>query len=167
MSWTATESYTYSETDVDEVVGRHFRPDLKMIVNSSRVPDKDERWADDTAQDIAVFCKRGLLDTVDITLLDGMVEVKAVRYKVNRESGELQSSRPGGVLWPSNLATPQLVLTLEFRSAQDARTAFSLAGLRKSWGPSSFDTSHAELNASDGRKYTSGAFGFMRTDYSR
>jgi hypothetical protein len=165
MTATTTETYTYTDTDVEEVVQRLFLADLKMIASSTRA--KSEKWAADTASDIEVFCKHGLLAFVDVTLFDGPAEVKAVKYTVNPNSGELKSSAPGGVLWPRNLANPDLAVTLGFRTARAAEVASNLTGLRVAWVPNKRDTSHPSLNASGGRDLVSGGFGFLRKDYSR
>ena len=161
---TASYSYSYTETDVEEVA-RSFLADLKMIANSTRA--QIETWAEESAHDIELFCKHGLLAAVDITLEDGFQEIKAVRYEVNVDSGQLKSTRPGGVMWPGTLANPGLVITLIFRTNQAYTNALRLPGLRHSWAPSNRDTSHSSLNGVGGRNYVSGAFGFQRKDFSR
>ena len=59
-----------------------------------------EEKAGEYAHDIEVLAKGGYLKYVDVTLFSNGVEVRAARYNVNTEAGDLTSSRPGGVLWP-------------------------------------------------------------------
>src|SRR5207244_1374137 len=97
MSYTATATETYSTVDVENVV-RNFSAELRMIAESSGTWSRNE--VENYVADITYMAKKKYLNSVDLTLLNGTVEVRAVRYTVNENSGELTSNRPGGVLWP-------------------------------------------------------------------
>jgi hypothetical protein len=115
--------------------------------------------------DIAYMAKKKYLSYVDVTLLNGAVEVRAVRYTVNENSGELISSRPGGVLWPRIAgATLRIVVgpTAKWDSEPPDRSHF-----KSTWSPTKEDISHSGLKATDGRIFTSNAYGLQRKDYTQ
>jgi hypothetical protein len=106
MSYSATASETYSYTNVDvETVARRFTADLVMIAQSSGAIT--EAQAREYAHDVEALAKKGFLRKADITLLSNSVEQRAVQYTVNTASGDLTMSRPGGVMWP-RVANPYL-----------------------------------------------------------
>ena len=69
-----------------------------MIAESSGTWSRS--LVDNYVSDITYMAKRNYLSFVDLTLMNAGVEIRAVRYTVNENSGELTSSLPGGVLWP-------------------------------------------------------------------
>lgn len=161
MSYTATATDTYSTVDVENVV-RHFAADLRMIAESSGTWSRSE--VENYVADITYMAKKKYLTFVDLTLLNAGVEIRAVRYSVNENSGELTSSRPGGVLWPRVTgATLRIVIgpTQKWETEPPDRTQFRIA-----WSSTSTDLSHSGLKATDGRNFTSNAFGFQRKDYT-
>src|SRR5882762_1909165 len=93
--YTATE--TYSVTDI-EATFRRFRSDIFMIADSTKAITREN--AEEYAHDAEFLAKHGYLAHVDVTLLSAGVERKAARYTVNEDAGNLETSRPGGVLWP-------------------------------------------------------------------
>lgn len=162
MSATYAATQTYSVADV-EIVMRRVSADLLMIASSTQAIT--EATAKDWAHDIELLAKQGYLHWVDLTLLANGEEVQATRYVVNTESGELTSSRPGGVLWP-RLTGATLRIVVSHTDAYDqAAQDRTRSKLRISWVPSTVDTSHATLTSSAGRDYASNGFGMQRKDY--
>ena len=162
MSATYAATQTYSVADV-EIVMRRVSADLLMIASSTQAIT--EATAKDWAHDIELLAKQGYLHWVDLTLLANGEEVQAIRYVVNTESGELTSSRPGGVLWP-RLTGATLRIVVSHTDAYDqVAQDRTRSKLRISWVPSTVDTSHATLTSSAGRDYASNGFGMQRKDY--
>lgn len=160
---TGTGTYTYSIADV-EAVCRRFTADLVMIAQSSGAMTEAE--ARDHAYDIEALAKKGYLRQVDVTLLSYFIEQRATRYTVNTESGDLTTSRPGGVLWP-RVTNPSLRIVVFYTEKYtDAAREDMRSKLRLPWGPTSADTSHATLKATGGRDYASNAFGMQRKDFA-
>ena len=95
MSYAYSVSETYSVIDV-EVVMRRVTTDLVMIASSTKAITEEQ--ARNWGHDIEVLAKNGYLKKVDLTLLSYGVEQKATCFEVNTASGELKTSRPGGVL---------------------------------------------------------------------
>ena len=97
MSETRTASATYTIVDVENVV-RRVKADLIMIADSTGA------WTSaqvaEYAHDVDALAKNGYLAWVDVTLFSSAVEIKAIRFEVDTNSGSLTTSRPGGVLWP-------------------------------------------------------------------
>lgn len=161
MSYTSTATHTYSVADV-EVVMRRFSADIVMIAQSSQAIT--EAKAHDYAHDVEALAKKGYLQSVDLTLLSGGVEVRATKYVVNTAGG-LTTSRPGGVMWP-RVAQPFLRVVLSYTSAYSAAAREAMKGkLRIGWVPTDADTSHAALPQSGGRDYASNGWGLQRKDY--
>ena len=162
MSATYAATQTYSVADV-EIVMRRVSADLLMIASSTQAIT--EATAKDWAHDIELLAKQGYLHWVDLTLLANGEEAQATRYVVNTESGELTSSRPGGVLWP-RLTGATLRIVVSHTDAYDqVAQDRTRSKLRISWVPSTVDTSHATLTSSAGRDYASNGFGMQRKDY--
>ena len=162
MSSTATATYTYSVTDV-EIVMRRFTADIVMIATSSGAITEDK--ARTYAHDVEVLAKGGYLKSVDLTLLSGAVEVRALTYNVTTSSGDLEMSRPGGVLWP-RVQSPDFRIVLSYTDAYSASAREQMKGrLKIGWVPTNADTSHATLARSGGRDYASNGFGMQRKDF--
>lgn len=164
QTYTATKSTTYSVLDV-EVVMRRVTADLVMIASSTGAVT--EQKARDWAHDIELLAKGKYLRMVDLTLLSNGVEKTATQFTVNSESGELSTSRPGGVLWPV-VPSPHLRITLFYTSTYDSSAGEKMRSkLRIPWVSSSDDTSHATLKQSEsGRNYVSSSFGMQRKDFA-
>ncbi|MGK5008903.1 hypothetical protein [Janthinobacterium rivuli] len=165
MSTSYTASSSYTVADIEKVVSR-FSADLLMIADSTKALSQEK--ARTYARDVERLVKNGYLESVDVTLLDYFgTELRAVTYHVDTDAGSLNSSRPGGVLWP-NTSSGSIRLVLRYNhtythSAQDAMRE----SLETSWGPTSADTSHASLNAGNGRDYESNGFGMQRKDFTK
>ena len=156
-TYTATESYTVADV---EAAFRRFRADIFMIADSTGAITRDK--ADDYAHDAEYLARRKYLEAVDVTLLSGGEELRAVRYTVNEAAGGLVSSRPGGTLWPRITGT-KLRVVLFYNDAYTPEKKSALRDyLRIYWSPTSADTSHAGLTSLTGRNYTSNAFGLER-----
>lgn len=163
MSETYASTETYSVADI-EVVMRRVTADLLMIAGSTKAVTEEKalNWA----HDIEILAKSGYLRMVDLTLLYSGVEIKATRFVVNTESGELASSRPGGVLWPE-LPGAELRIILFYTSAYDAAAREKTKGrLRIGWVASDADTSHSTLASGSGRDYVSHGYGMQRKDFN-
>ena len=163
MSYTGTITDTYSVVDV-EVVMRRVYADLVMIASSSRTITEVEAF--DYAFDIELLAKKGFLEHVDLTLMSGTTELKALRYEVDTESGALSTSRPGCVMWP-RVNGAELRIVLRYANDYTAAEKEKLRSkLRNNWTPTNVDTSHLTLSQSANRDYVSNAFGMRRKDFS-
>lgn len=161
-TYTASSSYTYSVADVENVV-RNFAADFRMIAESSGTWSRSK--VDLNVEDVTYLAKQKYIEFIDITLLNGLVEEKAVRYIVNEDSGELEVGRPGGVRWP-RIDGARLRMVVR-PTKKWATTPPDRSKLNTNWSDSSEDISHATLAASAGRNFTSSVYGFQRTDYSK
>lgn len=164
MSSTSSQSHSYSFTDVDvENVMRRFNADLVMIASSSEAITEEK--ARDYGHDVEVLSKKGFLQHVDLTLLSNGTEIRATRYDVTLNSGDLRTSRPGGLLWPK-VSNAYLRIVLHYTSDYtDAVKQEYKSKLKVNWTPTTADTSHAGLSASVGRDYASNGFGITRKDF--
>lgn len=162
-TYASTSTSTYSVVDVENVV-RRFSADIVMIASSTGAIT--EAKAREYAKDIETLAKNGYLSAVDVTLLKHGVELKAVRYDVTTDAGGLNSSRPGGVLWPRE-PDGWVRVTIWYTSAYDDAAREKMKGkLEIGWGPSTEDTSHSALQQQGSRDYASGGFGMQRKDFT-
>ena len=159
MSYTYTRTYTDSDI---EAVFRRFKADLLMIVQSSRALAEND--ALDYAHDLELFAKKGVLEFVDLTLLNGTEEIEAARYTVDA-SGNLSTSRPGGVMWP-NVSKPRLRVVVRHTADYTAALRQQLSTkLKRSWVPTNEDVSHRHLAEVGAREYASNGWAMRREDY--
>lgn len=163
MNYTYAATETYSVADV-VVVMRRVTADLVMIASSTDAVTEDN--ARDWGHDIEVLAKSGFLRLVDLTLLSNGIEVKATRFEVNTQSGDLSTSRPGGVLWP-RVPNPELRIILSYTEAYSATEKERMRSkLNITWVPSTADTSHSMLATGGGRNYVSNGYGMQRKDFN-
>ena len=163
MTYTATDTYSYTISDIETVV-RRFTADLVMIAQSSGAITEGK--ALDYAHDVEVLAKEGYLKMVDLTLLCGSTEIRAVQYVVNTSSGDLGMSRPGGVLWP-RVENHGFRIILYYTDDYDATAREAMKSkLKIGWVPTSTDTSHSGLSHSGGRDYASNGWGMQRKDFT-
>lgn len=163
MSQSASFTSSYTNVDVEKVV-RRFGADLAMIAQSSAAIT--ETKASQYAHDIELLAKKGYLRKVDLTLLDGLTELKACTYEVNEDADGLSMSRPGGVMWP-RVTGAYLRVTLFYSDAyDDAAKERVRSQLEINWVPSTADTSHRTLTSQSNRDYASNGWGLQRVDYS-
>lgn len=163
MTATRTSTATYTTIDIENVV-RRVRADLMMIADSTGAWTPTE--AANYAHDIELLAKKGYLAWIDLTLLSAGIEIKAVRFEVDTESGSLTSSRPGGVLWP-RVNSPHLRIVISYTAAYDDDAHRALRdSLKIGWTTSYDDTSHSSLTGGTGRDYTSNAYGMKRKDWT-
>ena len=163
MSQSYTATSTYTQADIAAVM-LNVTTDFIMIATSTRGATKER--AQEWAHDVELLAKYGYLKAVDLTLLSNGQPVKAVRYDVVNEAGELVSSRPGGVLWPA-VSDPHIQIVLIYTADYTETAKANLAPkLNISWVPTSADISHSSLTASASRDYTSNGYGMQRKDYS-
>jgi hypothetical protein len=161
---TTTTTETYSTTDVQNVV-RRFQTDLKMIGDSSGALTTEE--VNKYVHDVELLATKGYLASVDVTLLNFGIEVRAARYTVDTDAGGLVSSRPGNALWP-RVTFPKIRIILFYTTAYDAEARQALSGkMSFSWTTTTEDTTHSSLKEDGGRNYTSGSYGLKREDWSK
>lgn len=161
---TTTTTETYTITDIENVV-RRFQADFRMIVESSGAITAGE--ADKYIHDVELLAKKGYLASVDVTLLNLGVEVRAVRYTVDTDAGGLVASRPGNAMWP-RVNYPTLRVILSYTAAYDAAAREATSGkLSFTWTSCYDDTSHASLQSDGGRDYVSGSYGLRRKDWAK
>ena len=160
---TYSASETYTHTDIATVIKR-FTADIVMIAQSSDAIT--EQKARQYAQDVEELAINGYLKKVDLTLLDGSVEVRAAQYTVSISSGELSMSRPGGVRWP-RVNSPYLRIILSYTSTYDAAAKQAMKSkLNINWMPTNEDTSHSALKNNGGRDYAKNGWGMQRQDFA-
>lgn len=160
---TYSSTSTYTVADVEKVV-RSVKADLIMIASTTKAMTEEN--ASNYAHDIEVLAKKNHLKDVDVTLMDGLSEVRAINYEFQTE-GATGAERPGGVLWP---LTPKdkggwIRIHLRYTESSSAEKREGLP-LKTSWVPASTDTSHKDLTSSVGRGYSSNGFGTNRKDFS-
>lgn len=162
MTYSSTETSTYTTTDVEAVM-RRITADLVMIAASTGAIT--ETSAREYAHDIEILAKSGYLNYVDLTLISNGIEQKATRFYVN-ESGGLANDRPGDARWPK-IQGAHLRIVLNHRNTYDQAAKQKLSGKMKiSWSPSSEDISHSGLAQKGGREYSSNGYGMQRKDYN-
>jgi len=116
--------------------------------------------------DIEALAKKGFLEKVDLTLMSGTTELRALRYDVDTDSGSLTTNRPGGVMWP-RVEGADLRIVLYYTDDYTATEKETMRSkLRVSWTPTNVDTSHSTLSQLANRDYTSNAYGMRRKDFS-
>jgi hypothetical protein len=163
MSQTYAATETYSIADIETVM-RRVTADFVMIAASTKAitEEKARSWA----HDVELLSRNGYLKGVDLTLFSSSVEVKATSFTVNTESGNLSTSRPGGVMWPS-VPYPYLRIVLIYSAAYDDKAREKMQSkLLENWVPSNVDTGHATLTASATRDYVSHGYGMQRKDFT-
>jgi len=162
MSQTATSTSTYSAVDVENVF-RRFRADILMIADSSGAVSRQN--AEDYAHDAEYLAARKFLKKIDVTLMVGEREVRALQYNVNEAAGGISTSRPGGVMWPRlQDGLIRIIFTHTPAYTPDAKQAAS-SKLKFNWTSTSASTEHLSLSVSGGRDYASNAFGLQRKDF--
>jgi hypothetical protein len=161
-SYSSTASYTFA--DIEKVVC-NFRTDLLMMADSSKAMTQEK--ARQYANDVECLLKNGYLNQVDVTLLDYLgKELRAVRYDVDTEAA-MTGSRPGGVRWPHTPQGSIRVIIWYTNDYDDAAREKMKERLEISWGPTSVDTSHSNLQSGTGRDYASNGFGMQRKDFTQ
>ena len=163
MSYSATETYSWTNVDVQKVV-RRFRADVMMIAQSTGAITEDDagKWA----HDVEFLAKKNYLNRVDLTLFSGATEVCAANYSVDT-SGNLGMNRPGGVEWP-RVPYGRLRIIISYTPEYDAAAKYATRqSLLLSWTDTSEDISHSTLKAQGGREYSSNGWGFERTDFGQ
>ena len=159
---TSTSTSTYSSVDVENVF-RRFRSDILMIADSSGAVTRER--AQDYAHDAEYLATRKFLKKIDLTLMVGDREQRALQYRVNEDADPISTSRPGGVMWP-RLQDGWIRIVFKYTPAYTPAAKLAASGkLKINWVPSSANTEHGSLSAEGGRNYTSSAFGLQRKDF--
>lgn len=162
MSYSSTETSTYTTTDVEAVM-RRITADLVMIASSTGAVT--ETRAHEWAHDIELLAKNGYLNYVDLTLISNGVEKKATRFYVN-ESGGLANDRPGDARWPRIDGAQLRIILSHLNTYNEAAKQKLSSKMKIFWSPSSDDTSHSGLTQKSGREYSSNGYGMQRKDYN-
>jgi hypothetical protein len=161
MSATATQTTTYSVSDIENVM-RRFTADFYMIAESTEAMSRDR--VSEFCHDLTLMAKEGYLEYVDLILYSLGTKVQASRYVVNTDAGGLQGERPGGNPWPKVLL-PTLRVVISHTAKWDTQP-IDRKRLKINWSPCASD-SHADLKSGGGRNYVSNGYGLERKDYSR
>ncbi|MDD2134611.1 hypothetical protein [Pseudomonas kurunegalensis] len=163
MTSTATQTTTYTVTDIKAVV-RRITADILMIASSSEAVTEER--AKDWAHDIDLLAQNGYLKFVDLTLFSNDNEEKATRFYVN-ESGSLSNQRPGDARWPK-VSGARLRIVLSYTDSYTEQARQKMSGkLKRNWTTNYDDISHPTLTQSGGREYSSNGYGMERKDYTR
>lgn len=164
MTSTSTRTESYSVLDIETVM-RRVTTDLVMIASSSGALSETE--ARNYGHDIELLAKNGYLKKVDVTLMSGVAELRAACYEVNVMSGDLSTSRPGGVMWPK-IENSNIRIILFYTTAYTTDERQKMAPkLKNTWGPTSADTSHSSLTNGGNRDYSSNGWAMQRKDYTQ
>lgn len=164
MSYSTTYSSTYTVTDIATVM-RRFKADLRMMAESTGGMTLSQ--AENYGADIELLAQKGALKEINVMLYSSGVKKHAVRYIIKTDTGELASSRPGGVLWP-RLPSPALRVVISYAPGGGAIKDEMLRRneLNIQWAPTSEDITHSSLSCNGGRNYNSNGYGLNRQDYS-
>jgi hypothetical protein len=96
-------------------------------------------------------------------------EIRAAKYTVSTDAGLWSSQRPGNNLWPRQVAGSLSVVvsytSTWYELSVAARRRFHNEECRRTWGPSSIDTTYPGLVGRFDRRYASNAYGMERTLY--
>ena len=165
MSASYTVPDTFTAVDVSAVM-RRVTAEFVMIAQSTGAitETKAREWA----YDVEALAQAGYLKAVDLTLLTGgdyRMEVLATRYTVNTASGDIATSRPGGVMWPRVDDAYLRIVLFHTGTYDTAARARMQPKLKISWSSTNADTSHLHLAATGGRSFVSAAFGMQRQDF--
>jgi hypothetical protein len=166
MSSTGTFSSTYSIIDVGKVVDR-FAADFAMLGQSTGCETDAGRIAD-VVYDVKLMAQRDYIEHVDIVLLNvAGKEVRAARYTPSTDASMWSSDRPGNNLWPRTIGG-SLTVVVSYSGtwnalSDQAKHAFHTTECRRSWGPTSVDTSYPGMTGRFDRRYSSNAYGMERT----
>ena len=163
MSFTASSSYSYTVADIETVM-RRFSADIVMIAASTGA--MSESMARNIAHDAEELAKKEYLRKIDVTLLSFGVEHRATTYNINASSGDLASSRPGGVMWPK-LVSAELRVIFRYSDSYSISAKEEMRKrLKLEWVPSSDDISHSGLRTVGGRDFVSNGWGLQRKDFA-
>jgi hypothetical protein len=166
MSYSFTESYTYTVVDVRKVMDQ-VRSDLRMAAQSTGLMTLDS--ADVLMADVVKYAEKNYLESVLIHMdgSDGVV-IRAAEYVISADGRTLTASRSGNMLWT---ATPgaNLRVTLRTTDSYDALSPASRAGFKASlsvpW-PAGRSPALGHLSGTAERNYVSNAYGARKTSYS-
>lgn len=165
MSVSYTAPDTFTAIDISAVMRRVTADFVMMAQSTGAITEATARqWA----HDVEVLVQAGYLKAVDLTLLTGGcygTEVLATRYIVNTTSGDIATSRPGGVMWPRVDDAYLRIILFHTSTYDDTARARMQPKLKISWSPSDADTSHPQLAVTGGRSFVSAAFGMQRQDF--
>lgn len=164
MTSTSTVTETYTRVDVAKVF-ENFEADICLIARTTGLWAVE--YARELATDVVTHAQEKHLSEVHILLAN--IQGKIVRvheYKVATDASGWTAQRPGGNIWPS-IAGGSLQIVLKYSHVWNTLGAQAQAEfkkrLKRTWGPSSIDTTYPGLTATDTRTYASNACGLGRT----
>jgi hypothetical protein len=169
MSYTATESTTYTVADIRKVV-ENFAADFSMMAVSTGLRSRES--VAKTVADLQRFAEHGYLLEVSLILKDAAGNKnRAASYKVSQSASGWNSDRPGNSLWPRTPGGTLWVLA-DLSSDWWNKTSAEKDAYRQKWGlnsrwdPTTEDLSLTGLSASSGQRYASNVYGWQRTNYN-
>lgn len=166
MSYTSTETRTYTIADIAKVVDC-FAADLDMTAQATGLLSRDLTKM--FAADVKAMAQKGYLLEANITLHDAYgTLVRASKYEVIGDGSLAATARPGNNRWPQ---TPGGTLSVVVRYTQawanlpgPKKEEFQ-SGLNIPWTSTSLDLSFPTLSGSVDRSYASNGWGMKKTGY--
>lgn len=168
MSFTGTETKTYTVADIRKVVA-NFGADFAMKAQATGLRTHDQ--VVESVYDLRIFAELGYLEGITLILKDAAGnQIRGTKYFVSTNAVGWQSDRPGNNLWPR---TPGGSLTVIATLSSDwwAKTVtekqrfIDTYSLHGGWGQTSEDTTLSGLVASQGQRYASNGWGMNRMNY--
>lgn len=167
MSFTETESQTYTIADIGKVIDC-VAADLDMIQQATGLLSRER--VQGYAADVKAMAQKGYLVEANIVLKDASgVEIRAAKYEVAKDASTLTAHRPGNNRWPR---TPGGELTVVVRYSQDwwGLTESQRQGFKQTlstmWSNSNIDLSFPTLSRSADRSYVSNGWGVTKSVFS-
>jgi len=165
MTQTLTRQQTYTVTDIGKTF-EFFHSNLRLFSDCSGV---DRNLVDDRAADVVAFARAKYLKEVHVMLYNAQgSRIRAARFTVSEDASGWKSDLPGGTLWPQ---TPggHIYIVVSYNQtwatlSDEAKQKFKSA-LRVSWGPSSADTTYADMVAEETWQYASSNYGLAQTGF--
>jgi hypothetical protein len=164
ISDTYSESHTYTIADVGKVLAC-FAADFDGMGQSTGLRAREDTKA--VTADVKLMAQCGYLFEINIYLMDAFGRtIRAAKYQVTTNAGELTASRPGNYLWPR---TPggqlcvHVTYSEEWWRESTTRKAAFMQRLIQTWGTLALDTSFLMLRRQLDRNYVSNGFGLVKT----
>ena len=165
MTQTLTRQYTYTVTDIGKTF-EFFQSNLRLFSECSGV---ERDLVDDRAADVVTFARAKYIEAVHVMLFDVKgTRLRAAKFTISEDAGTWKSDLPGGTLWPH---TPggHICIVVSYSKAwgdlSDAARQKFKSELRLSWGPSSQDTTYADMVAEETWRYASSNYGLAHTGF--
>lgn len=168
MSYTESSTYEISYTIAD--IGRVFdcfAADLDGIAQSTLLLDHD--YVKRICNDLKLMAQHKYLAEVNIVLRGPTgKEIRANKYEVLTEAGQLTAAQPGNFLWPRIVGGRLSVVAIyseAWKTLPDWRKESFRKELRLDWVTSDIDTSFPGLVSTIDRAYVSSGYGLRKSVY--